>query len=150
MNMKDQEHIPDKIKASGKNLPFKVPDTYFEDLPGRIHDRLSSTRMQPRQSPLRTIRPQLAIAAMFVGMIAVGYAGFSILSNRENSSFLSNEEFAETLEYLAYDIDEDMLITAVMESGTILDTEPAEPETDELIEYLSEEKIDFSELLNNY
>jgi len=146
--MKDQEHIPDQIQAHGKDLPFTVPDQYFEDLPGRIHDRLSSTVSRPRQRLLRTIRPQLAIAAMFVGMIAVGYTGFSILSNKDNSSFLSDKEFAETLEYLAYDIDEDMLITAVMESGTILDTEPAEPEMDELIEYLSEEKIDFFMLLN--
>ena len=148
MNMKDQEHIPDKIQASGKVLPFKVPDQYFDDLPGRIHDRLSSTVLQPRQSLLRTIRPQLAIAAIFVGMIAVGYAGFSILSRKDNSSFLSDKEFAETLEYLAYDIDEDILITAVMESETIMDAEPADPEIDELIEYLSEEKIDFIQLLN--
>jgi len=146
--MKDQEHIPDKIKASGKDLPFKVPNLYFDDLPGRINDRLSSTWLRPRQSPLKALRPQLAIAAMFVGMIAVGYAGFRILSNGENNYLMSNEEFAETVEYLAYDIDEDMLITAVMESGTILDSEPAEPETDEIIEYLSEEKIDFIKLLN--
>ena len=147
--MKDQEHITDKILDGGKNLPFKVPDQYFDDLPGRIHDRLYSSRMQPRHNPLRSIRPRLAIAAMFAGMIAVGYAGFRIISNRENSSFLSNKEFNETLEYLVYDINEDMLISAILESSTILDAETIESETDEIIEYLSEEKIDFSELLNN-
>jgi hypothetical protein len=146
--MNTQENIPEKLSASGKKLPFRIPDSYFDELPGRITERLSEK--EETISIFRLIRPQLAMAAMFIGLIAVGYAGFRIVSNSGNKSFMSEEEMVETIEYLAYEMDENMLITALMESNITLEPESTEPETDELIKYLSEDKIDFIKLLNEY
>ena len=146
--MNNQENIPDKIRASGKKLPFVVPDSYFEDLPGRIQDRMPGSRKPLFASMVRAVRPQLALAAMFVGLIAVGYAGFRMLSNNGNG--MSGDELVEAIEYLDYVFDDDMLISAIIESDIELSPVSFDSQTDEIIQYLSEDEIDFSELLNNF
>ncbi len=143
--MINEENIPDVVRASGKKLPFDVPESYFEDLPARIQGRVSAGT-RPRNLNLR---PRLAMAAMFIGLIAVGYAGFRILSGRDNGSYLSEQELREAMEYLAYDIDEELLVSAVLESDITLAGESSDA-SDEIIQYLSEEDIDFSELLDDF
>ncbi len=143
-----QENIPDKIQASGKKLPFAVPDSYFENLPGIIQGRLPGSRKPFFTSMVRAVRPQLALAAMFIGLIAVGYAGFRILSNNGNG--LGGDELVEAIEYFGYDFDDEMLISAIIESDIDLSPGPFETQTDEIIQYLSEDEIDFSGLLNDF
>ncbi len=143
--MAKQENIPDAIRTAGKKLPFEVPDSYFEYLPSRVVDRLDEERV-PRT---RTFSRVLAMAAVFVGLLAVGYAGFRIVSPRENLPLLSEKELNETMEHLAWEMDEDMLVSAVLESDVILAPESSDA-TDEIIQYLSEEDIDFSDLLNDF
>ncbi len=148
--MKHQEKIPDSIRDAGKKLPFEVPDSYFDTLPGKIQDRLSGNGEAVRPGILRTLRPALAVAAMFIGLIAVGYIGFRLLSDRAASPYLSGDELIENMEYFSYDLEEDLLITAILESDGILTDESSDPQSDDIILYLSEENIDFDGLLNNY
>ncbi|MFC2116885.1 hypothetical protein ACFLTU_10440, partial [Bacteroidota bacterium] len=72
--MKDQEKIPENIQAAGNSLPFVVPELYFENLPGRIQDRLPEADGPLFSKVIHAVRPHLAMAAMFIGLIAVGYA----------------------------------------------------------------------------
>lgn len=144
MKMKHQEQIPDKIQAAGKDLPFVVPDSYFEDLPGRIQAGLPEPRISIFANVQRAVRPQLAMAAMFIGLIAVGYAGFRIISGNGNP--LDGDELVEVIEYLGYDFDDDLLISAIIESDIRFSPASSDPQTEEIIHYLSEEDIDFSEL----
>lgn len=148
--MNIQEHIPDKLGTHGKELPFTVPDSYFDDLPGRIKNRLAESGQPKRQTIVRTIRPRLAIAAMFIGFITLGYAGFRLLSERADALYMSEKELVEAMEYFVYDLDEDMLISAFIESGTVLSDESPDAQTEELIQYLSEEDIDLNGLMNDY
>lgn len=148
--MNTQEHIPDKLGTHGKELPFTVPDSYFDDLPGRIQDRLTESGQPKRQTIVRTIRPRLAIAAMFIGFITLGYAGFRLLSERADALYMSEKELVEVMEYFVYDLDEDMLISAYIESGIVLSDDSPDAQTEELIQYLSEEDIDLNGLMNDY
>jgi hypothetical protein len=148
--MNTQEHIPDKLKIHGKELPFVVPGSYFDDLSGRIQDRLSESGQPKRQTIVRVIRPRLAIAAMFIGFITLGYAGFRLLSDRADALYMSEKELVEAMEYFVYDLDEDMLISAFIESGTVLSEDSPDAQTEELIQYLSEEDIDLNGLMNDY
>jgi len=141
--MKNQEQIPERISSAGRKNPFEVPESYFESFPLKIQERLTESRKPVR----RSIRPQLAIAAMFIGLIAVGYAGFRILSSQEEPVFFSSEELNETLEYFAYEIDDEMLVSAIVESGISFSPSSSDLLGDEIIQYLSEEDIDISDLM---
>ena len=148
--MKNQENVPENIRAAGRKLPFEVPESYFDSLPERIQDRLSEAGSSRRPAIIRTLRPKLAMAAMFIGLITVGYLGVRIITNTGNPLYLSEDEINETLEDFAYDLDNEMLISAMMESDLILSVDSEDPQTDEIIRYLSEEDIDFGGLLNEY
>ncbi len=149
MNMKKQEDIPARIRDSGKNLPFRVPDNYFEELPGRIQERIQGTPSAQPLPQIRKLRPALALAAMFIGLIAVGYAGFQLLSDKGNNQYLSGDELFETMEYLVYDFDEELLRAEIIESGISMVPESPDIQTDEIIQVLSEDDIDFTELLED-
>jgi hypothetical protein len=148
--MEKEEKIPDAVRSSGKDLPFKVPESYFETLPGRIRERLPDPAQRQGGTRVRKLRPVLAAAAMFIGLIVAGYGGFRILTDRGNQVYLSGDILEESIEYLAYDVDEEMLISALAESGISLSAESYDPQTDEIIQYLSEEEIEYSDIIYNY
>jgi hypothetical protein len=149
--MKDKENIPKNLKKAGRKLPFQVPDSYFENLPGRIEERLQHQpypdSIPERKGLLRSIRPVLAAAAVFIGLLAAGYLGFRLLTGRPDPGMLSEEVLIETLEYFAYDIDNEMLASAFLESDISLSSTSDENLNDEIIQYLSQEDIDFSRIM---
>lgn len=69
----------DDFKA-GKNLPFSVPDGYFDGLPSRIQDKVNasvnSNSIVEREGWMVSLRSQLAFAAGFVFMAVLGYFGY--------------------------------------------------------------------------
>ena len=148
--MKKQEPIPEKLRAAGKKLPFTVPDSYFDELPGRIQEKLILSGKPKSHGKFPAFSPKLAMAAMFIGLIAVGYAGFRVLSDRGNSAYLRGEELGEAIEYLAYDLDEDILLTTILESDLPLSSQSANTRTEDIIQYLSEEDINFNDLIDEY
>jgi hypothetical protein len=131
-----------------KNLPFTVPESYFDELPGRIQERLAGNRGRKRLKPHPVFRPSLAIAAMFVGLVAIGYAGFRILSHHGNAPYLSEKELDETMEYFAYDLDDDMLVSTLVESGISLSPKPTDQRTEEIIQVLSQEDLNVNDLIS--
>jgi hypothetical protein len=142
--MNDQEKIPESIRKAGKSLPFKVPESYFEDLQDRIMDRLAEKETPVRR--LNTFRSRLALAAMFIGLIAIGVTTFTLIRSNTGTMMLSEEEIDETLEYFAWELDNSMLADAVMESELFLTSESTESSSEDIIQYLSEDEIDFSSL----
>ncbi len=145
--MKETENIPENLLKAGTKLPFAIPEKYFENLPGRIRDRLKERGEVHRPNLIRTLRPVLAAAAIFLGLLTLGYAGFRIFTSDGSDRFLSGEELNETLEYFAYDLDEDLLVTAILESETDFLQGTGTEQSDELIQFLSEEDIDLNGLL---
>jgi hypothetical protein len=144
--MDKKEHIPEKIRKAGTRLPFEVPESYFDSFPGRLQEKMGT----PKEVPVRrltTVRSRLAIAAGFIGLIAVGYAGLRILSGTGGADYLSNEILDETMEYLAWELDEEMLISAIVESDLSFSTSSSDLGEEEIIQYLSEEDIDITDLL---
>ncbi|MFC2098613.1 hypothetical protein ACFLSP_02595, partial [Bacteroidota bacterium] len=56
-------------------------------------------------------------------------------------------EMVETIEYFAYELDNEMLASAIVESDISLEIGSFDSQTEDLIQYLSEDNIDLSELL---
>ena len=147
--MKAKENIPEEIPGMSRKIPFGVPDNYFDELPSRIQERLSetSTVSISRISP---VRRSLALAAMFIGLVTLGYFGMKMILNGQDARMLSGEEISTAIEYFGYQFDDDMLIAAIIESDITFDPQDIDNETDAIIEFLSSEEIDFNEILIDY
>lgn len=147
--MKAKENIPEEIPGMSRKIPFGVPDNYFDELPSRIQERLSetSTVSISRISP---VRRSLALAAMFIGLVTLGYFGMKMILNGQDARMLSGEEISTAIEYFGYQFDDDMLIAAIVESDIDLGPQNIDYESDVIIEFLSSEDIDFNEILIDY
>lgn len=138
-------------RGGGKEkLPFRVPDNYFEDLPLRIRDRLAASHEKKPIYRIPSFHSRMAVAAIFIGLLAIGYAGFRMISRQGADLFLSAEEKVEAIEYFGFDLDDDLLISAILDSEIGLSTSSDQSESDDLIKYLSQEEIDFSKLLSDF
>ncbi len=146
--MKRREYIPDESGIPGKELPFGVPDSYFDRFPARVQERLSGRESPSLRPGIAAFRSRFAMAAVFAGLIALGYAGFRILSEQMNDTYLSGEELRETLEYLAWDLDDELLVYTLDEAGILFQTQSEDDQTEEIIEILSEEDLNFIDLIN--
>lgn len=76
----------DKIEfKAGRELPFSVPEGYFDSLPSRIQDRiqsevLGSESVFEKGSWVVAFRSQLAFAAGFAFMAIIAYFGYYLAS----------------------------------------------------------------------
>jgi hypothetical protein len=149
--MKAEENIPEMIQGMSGKLPFRVPDKYFDEFPSRIQKRVAETQMKPVFRFYESVRPRLAIAAMIIGLLAVGYVTFRTAFQNQDIRMLTEDEAAAAIEYFGYEFNDEMLLAAIIESDIDLDVyAAADTETEEIIEYLSTEEIDFEQLLNDY
>jgi hypothetical protein len=147
--MKAKENIPEEIPGISRKIPFGVPDNYFNELPLRIQERVSETRelTLPRLYP---VRRTLAMAAIFIGLVTVGYFGLRMIQNGQDARVLSGDEVSTAIEYFGYQFDDDMLIAAIVEIGIDINPQDSDSESETIIEYLSSEEIDFNEILIDY
>lgn len=147
--MKESNKIPDSISKAGNKLPFSIPDNYFDELPSRIQQRILKEEYKPvGQKIMAFIRPQLALAAMIIGFVIIGYAGLKLILNNKNEKNVN--EITEIINYYIYEFDEDLFIDAVLESDKELIYTADNGALEELYNYLYEDDIDLSVLLNDY
>ncbi|MFC2118191.1 hypothetical protein ACFLTI_07885 [Bacteroidota bacterium] len=132
-----------KIDVSNINLnnSFRVPDDYFDDLPGLIQRKINKAELK---SPKRNIFlypwSKVAAAVIVVLLIVTAIDKTNIFTDR-----FSENEVAEIIDNYSYDIDES-LIMAYIEEKTDLFLE--ETETDyEMINYLIDEGIEIEDLI---
>ena len=143
--MKKKEDLPQEIPGIPREKPFGVPDNYFDQFPARMQERLSEPAA-PSIERVYPLRRALAMAAMFIGLVTVGYFGLRVILNPQDAGMLSGAELETAIEYFGYEFDDEMLVAAMVESEMDLDLSDLDDETEMIIEYLSGEEIDISEL----
>ncbi|MGE0079003.1 MAG: hypothetical protein AB7S48_14180 [Bacteroidales bacterium] len=78
MSTKDKKEF-EEFKA-GRELPFSVPEGYFDNLPHRIQEKIYASGIEsefiPEKSWVVTFRSQLAFVAGFAFMVVVAYFGY--------------------------------------------------------------------------
>lgn len=79
--MREKDQIEFKGYRAGKDLPFSVPNGYFDNLASRIQDRIQSEKTEQEIAPVKggwafTLRSQLAFAAGFAFMAILAYFGY--------------------------------------------------------------------------
>jgi hypothetical protein len=142
--MVEQHDIPEEVPGMSNKSPFMVPANYFEELPMRIQERLD----EGRTGVIEMLRPRLAYAAMIAVLITVGFLGMRYLMFNNTINSLSADEIENAIEYFGYEFEDEMLITALVESDIEYYPDFSEIETDQIIEYLADEYIDFSEIMD--
>ncbi|MCK4747634.1 MAG: hypothetical protein KAT15_11380 [Bacteroidales bacterium] len=144
--MVKQHDIQEGVPGMDNKNPFRVPANYFEELPMRIQERLDEDRAGIKMIDM--LRTRLAYAAMIAVMITAGFLGMRYLSSNNILNSLSADEIVNAIEYYGYEFEDDMLISALVESDVEYFPVFPNAETDQIIEYLADDYIDFSEFMN--
>jgi hypothetical protein len=87
--MKNQDNIPPKLTGLRKDLPFKVPNKYFDDFPARIQQTLEQEKQASSNTKSRIInllKPALSLAAGFAAIFILVYWPVKTINNRQNAS----------------------------------------------------------------
>lgn len=104
-SMKKQEN--NRIDKIGNELPFSVPENYFENFAQQIENQIGYKSINHR-----FLKPWMYIAAMFVGVILVGQLFFSVYQNNS----LKNTENYES--YVLSQVDETALMDYYVDEST--------------------------------
>jgi hypothetical protein len=147
--MKNKNKIVDKQPNLPSGNPFEVPARYFESFPSRLQEKIGESQEVVESSEsggLFKLKPYFALAAMIVGFTIIGYTGFRyILDKQTMHGGLSDEEIISYLESNSGYFYDDQLYDVQLEEGT----ETIEEElSEEIIEYLVEDEIDYNTLIN--
>ncbi|NDP19754.1 MAG: hypothetical protein GZ091_01545 [Paludibacter sp.] len=96
--MKNNKHIT--LEEIGKELPFSVPENYFEKFANRME-----AQIMKKQTPIRRIFSNwVFMAAVFVGVLIMGQVFYSVYQNNT----LNNKDNYE--QYVLSQVDESSLI----------------------------------------
>ena len=145
--MSKQKKYNSGIKGIEKKNSFTVPDGYFENLSSRVQSRLLQENESPRvQTWERNIfRSKLALAASFIGLIIITYAGIRYLSVESGSPEPEAIEIADVINYQINDFEEDMIYNLYAETNmenADQDESGNEKIINAMVEYLLVENVD--------
>lgn len=102
--MKDKKETT--IEEAGKELPFNVPENYFNNFTLQMESHLSSKPTLPR----KTIKPWMYMAAMFIGVLILSQVMFNVLQTTK----VINDDSYES--YVLSQINENNIIDLYVES----------------------------------
>lgn len=148
--MDDDKNIPDLLKQAGKELPFRVPDGYFDSFYQRLRPRLHQEEKATWINKVYTlIRPQLALAAVIIGLVALSYTALRIFLN-DSSIQLTTEDISYVVDNYIYDLEDDLLISTITQEEIDIGWLNGGNGTHEIVDYLMEEEMDYTNLFNEY
>lgn len=105
--MKDKKYI--SLKEIGTELPFSVPENYFEDFAANMEAQITIKPIPMRKA----FAPWMYMAAMFVGVLVLGQIMFSVL--RDNTS--KNDDNYES--YVLSQVDESSLMDLYVDNSDV-------------------------------
>ncbi len=143
--MKNQKQHIDLNKIN-KELPFRVPENYFEELPEKIQARCKETEQteQSGNSLINILKPAFSLAAMFIGVALLAFFAVNIISDSGQKQTSLSEDIAKINYEDQYSSEEEM-IKAIQEQQK--NNEINNEKADEYIDYLLEDDIDYGTLI---
>lgn len=133
-----------------KENPYKVPDNYFEEVTEKIMDQTrSSSKHRKERSIPRIIKPAVMMAAAMIGLVIISYTGLRILFPEKDQIYLST--LTEITEYAMSEINESEIIDhLLLEGEDFLPDDSENSFNEEIIEYLIDNNIDYSTILEHF
>ena len=133
-----------KLTEEYKQNAFKTPEGYFEDMQDRLTARIAADA--PSSSGWwATLRPQLAFAAGFVALVAVGYGGMHLLNSVKSSSSdtVHDDLYAYAADML--NVDEHTVLRLMSEEKQDSSVDAAA-----IINYLADARLSLSDIASLY
>ena len=138
-------------KIKNRN-PYKVPDGYFDQLTENILEKAGSgsETKESRGKIVRLVRPALMLAAAMTGLVIITWVGLKLIL--PDNTLNINTEYAEISDYHLNEIDEMSIIELLLEEESTDDETytDAEEEDSDIIEYLLDNNIDYSTILEQF
>jgi hypothetical protein len=95
-NIRFTEEIPEVLRDVGKELPFRVPDHYFDDFQARMQFQLGSEQAfagNQRSLFVRYIKPALGLAAAFAAVFLLVFVPVRLVTRPD--AFVQNNPTSE-------------------------------------------------------
>ncbi len=144
--MEDLSKIAPNLSKIKKENSFKVPDNYFDDFPTIIQEKISTKPTFSFSKYLFFIfRPQFI--AVF-SLIVIFFVSYSIFNSHLKTNTLSSNDIAEYIEQNQYDYDEDLFVDVIVNDPNIDITDDSDKNNKEITDYLINNDIDYSTLVN--
>ncbi|MFO8022813.1 MAG: hypothetical protein R6U65_10130 [Perlabentimonas sp.] len=149
--MRELEKKEESILPEGRRNPFVTPSGYFDQLPGRVQERCVAEKPiheSKRTSTIQVLRSQLALASGFIGLAFLAFIGYYFMQPTNNTSTkLTNDDYIEIVKRNIYDYDEATLMEG---SNTNANAHYNDSVKDEMIQYLLDDDIDYTTLIEQY
>jgi len=134
----------DKLNKIGREQPFRVPENYFRDLPEKVMDKCEQE--EQKRSLIHIIKPALSLAAMFIGVALIAYFTLQLLDRPAVQVPSGQQDIAEAEYYDQY-YNQNELLEGDQEDEAEA-TRTGNKKTQKYIEYLLDEDIDYTTLIN--
>jgi hypothetical protein len=141
----------DPGKGIDKRNPFSLPESYFEQFPGRLQERLQtgkSSVIYPRESFRLSLRSQLAMAAAIAGLVISVYFGYTVYQQDD----IPYDEIAGYIDHYQYEFSDyfflGMLDDDLYPDDIILDESLMPDDHDIYIDYLYQDDISIELILS--
>jgi len=142
--MKEFENIDKLLKTAGRDLPYSVPENYFDTLPNRIQERCleqyGSAQKSSFTSFWQLVRTQLSLAAGFVVMALIAFAGYYYLHPTQQEQETTGNDYIQIVQKDIYEFDQ----------GKNDKDSEKDNLRDEMFKYLNEDNADYVTLMEKY
>ena len=129
----------------GSCSAFKIPEGYFNDLPGKISERISSPEKITAPARFFQIaKPHLALAGGMISLFILLWMGLSWFDSMPGTYVKPNTEMSELANMDEYGFDEAMIVEAMVDTVSFSENSLWE---EDIIDYLLLEEADISSLL---
>ena len=126
-----------------KEVPYRVPDGYFDEFAGRLNARIRSEKNNRSYLTLpAALRPYAAAAIIIIAAVITGSLIFRNPGRPDNAAPLQ-KEISQLVEDDIYSYDESMIMEAIGTGDNRND-----PGSEEVIDYLLNEDITETDLIN--
>ena len=122
------------IDQLNKDLPFKVPEGYFDSLPDIISSRIESEPSEPKIKRRTLWGSQLALAATLIGFVFIAYSIVSLLNSGTTENLVASDTAFVESEFL----DEANIVDALTTTDTLTEKNI---ESEDIINYLVDNDI---------
>ena len=96
------------------------------------------------------MRSYQSVAALIAGIVLITFFGLRMIISSNGNGTLNSYELSEIVDYYMVDYDDELIYNTILDSETEIDIQPLKEYSEEIMEYLEDEGIDYSLLIVQY
>ena len=151
--MNDKKKINNELSKINRENPFNIPEGYFDNFSSRLRDKIHASEAPGfYEKYVLTLKPYLAVAAFFVGVVILGIVFYNVFLPGNNIRELKSDEIVELINEDAYYLSEESILEIIYmndaEGGDEKSENSGDNLTNEVIDYLINEEINIIDIID--